>query len=240
METQRKRRVFAIAAATVLVTYGIGAIVAANVIGMDDTEAGPDDWLLMSGLVALLLLCLLPFGLSHIDPTPADRFMQGLIEQWDADRKLVQRWRTGSLPRPNSHRSDPVARSHISVREWRQILELWETRCAYCGSELSDGTQVHKEHVIPLARGGADAPTNIVPSCAPCNLAKGTRTGLEYIELRKSRKQVTNAHFSKRVNGDGEPSPPDAVMAAMERLDEVTETARIIGRRNHPPKARRN
>ena len=30
------------------------------------------------------------------------------------------------------------------------------------------------DHVIPLARGGADHPSNIVKACAQCNLVKGS------------------------------------------------------------------
>ncbi len=52
----------------------------------------------------------------------------------------------------------------------------WEERewfgCFYCDGPLTD---MQLDHVIPLARGGADDASNLVPSCAGCNLAKSDR-----------------------------------------------------------------
>lgn len=44
--------------------------------------------------------------------------------------------------------------------------------CHICGNPAVD---VHYDHVVPLARGGAHAPENIRVSCASCNLKKGDR-----------------------------------------------------------------
>ncbi len=41
--------------------------------------------------------------------------------------------------------------------------------CHYCG--LVEATT--SDHIIPRSRGGADAQYNRVPSCKPCNEAKG-------------------------------------------------------------------
>ncbi|GGU31583.1 HNH endonuclease [Streptomyces lavendofoliae] len=73
-------------------------------------------------------------------------------------------------------------------RPRRRYFPLWEElavltahggRCVYClaPSEV-------KDHVIPLARGGDDAPRNLVPACNACNDAKGDRTPLEFAALR--------------------------------------------------------
>ena len=219
-ESERKIRIIGGVACVALLAFGIVAITVLK---------AP-----LPGLVALALVYV-AVRLRHewgpVGPSRR-RAMNKLIEQWDTDRKLVKRWRTGSLPRHSRELSTPVKRAHISVQEWTQILEFWDEKCAYCGVDLNGDVDTHKEHAVPLARGGADAPTNIVPACAPCNLAKGTRTGLEYVELRKSRKQHINPLFAQRVKTDGEPSPPDEVRAAMERLDEITESARAIGSRN--------
>jgi 5-methylcytosine-specific restriction endonuclease McrA len=40
--------------------------------------------------------------------------------------------------------------------------------CAICGRPAE-----HLDHVIPISRGGTDAPSNLQPLCARCNLAKG-------------------------------------------------------------------
>ena len=49
--------------------------------------------------------------------------------------------------------------------------------CAYCGT-LLDFTakgKVHLDHVIPLSKGGAHSITNVVWSCAHCNLLKSDK-----------------------------------------------------------------
>lgn len=56
------------------------------------------------------------------------------------------------------------------------LMCTWEERewfgCFYCDGPLTD---MQLDHVIPLARGGADDASNLVPSCAGCNLAKSDR-----------------------------------------------------------------
>lgn len=51
------------------------------------------------------------------------------------------------------------------------------TDCAYCGEPTA---RPHREHVVPLSRGGPDDPTNIVLACASCNLSKGARLPSEW------------------------------------------------------------
>ena len=45
-------------------------------------------------------------------------------------------------------------------------------RCVYCAS-LLDFRLATIDHVLPLAKGGAHAPGNLVVACAPCNRMKG-------------------------------------------------------------------
>jgi hypothetical protein len=45
--------------------------------------------------------------------------------------------------------------------------------CHYCGRELSQ-KKATKDHVIPRSRGGVNEQWNIVISCSPCNLTKGS------------------------------------------------------------------
>jgi 5-methylcytosine-specific restriction endonuclease McrA len=46
-------------------------------------------------------------------------------------------------------------------------------RCQYCGT---DGGKLTLDHVVPRSRGGDSVWENVVTSCAPCNLRKGSRT----------------------------------------------------------------
>lgn len=68
-----------------------------------------------------------------------------------------------------------------SVR--RQVWEMTEGRCYYCGTQLdhpeSTGhTGVRNftvDHVIPVSLGGTDALENLVPCCKRCNSSKCDR-----------------------------------------------------------------
>jgi hypothetical protein len=58
----------------------------------------------------------------------------------------------------------------VTSSEWLQVCEHFSFRCAYCGEP---GTTI--DHVIPISRGGRDAPDNVVPACHPCNSSKGAK-----------------------------------------------------------------
>jgi 5-methylcytosine-specific restriction endonuclease McrA len=55
----------------------------------------------------------------------------------------------------------------------RNIYEHYGYRCCYCGIKFSPA-ELNLEHVIPKSRGGKTCWSNIVTSCIPCNLKKGS------------------------------------------------------------------
>lgn len=52
-------------------------------------------------------------------------------------------------------------------------------RCVYCATRLDQRTAT-LDHVVPLARGGAHDPGNLVVACAPCNRLKSDRLPFEF------------------------------------------------------------
>jgi 5-methylcytosine-specific restriction endonuclease McrA len=63
----------------------------------------------------------------------------------------------------------------VTAAEWAAICRRYTnsegvTECAYCPKQ---GTTI--DHVVPIARGGRDAPENVVPACLSCNSSKGAR-----------------------------------------------------------------
>jgi 5-methylcytosine-specific restriction endonuclease McrA len=61
----------------------------------------------------------------------------------------------------------------LSAAEWRWLCEVYDHRCAYCGAPTDDLTL---DHVMPLAQGGSNTLSNVVPACRACNTDKGART----------------------------------------------------------------
>ena len=45
--------------------------------------------------------------------------------------------------------------------------------CYWCGGETEDP---HKDHILPLTRGGPHCDENVVTTCAQCNLTKGAKS----------------------------------------------------------------
>lgn len=55
-----------------------------------------------------------------------------------------------------------------SPRMWRNLLKIMGDKCLRCG-----GKPVTRDHIVPLARGGLNHPSNLQPLCTKCNNKKG-------------------------------------------------------------------
>lgn len=58
---------------------------------------------------------------------------------------------------------------NFSEDDWREILDIFEHKCAYCQKSVS---KLEQEHWIPVCRGGHYTRGNIIPSCQHCNRSK--------------------------------------------------------------------
>jgi 5-methylcytosine-specific restriction endonuclease McrA len=83
----------------------------------------------------------------------------------DSYAAVAARRRAKKRSAPGSH----------SKAEWLALLAFFHGGCAYCAS-----TATTRDHVVPLARGGADSIENILPACKPCNSSKGDRLLAEW------------------------------------------------------------
>ncbi len=113
-------------------------------------------------------------------------------------------------------------------------------RCFFCGCALPQSNRGlarkdhrHIEHKTPLVRGGSNWPSNIVWSCSPCNLRKGTKTLEEFTEiLMKDRRLplLTEADALRRAVGRAT-GPLAAELAAKMR-----RTIRVVERTHNAPR----
>jgi len=74
-----------------------------------------------------------------------------------------------------------MERKRLSKTEREAVYQKCNGHCAYCGSEITFKELV-ADHVDCLARGGADATDNMLPSCRSCNRYKSTYTVEEFRE----------------------------------------------------------
>jgi len=66
----------------------------------------------------------------------------------------------------------------VSVAEWEARAAEFNGCCAYCNEPTPNPVM---EHMDPLVKGGLHHISNVVPSCARCNMAKHTLTVLEFL-----------------------------------------------------------
>lgn len=62
--------------------------------------------------------------------------------------------------------------SHTAADIKRLFVEQ-AGRCGYCSASLASG--YHVDHVVPLSRGGSNAPSNLCLACPRCNFSKGAK-----------------------------------------------------------------
>ncbi len=70
---------------------------------------------------------------------------------------------------------------HVAMKRAMRKVALRDCgqRCVYCSTHLDQHTAT-LDHVVPLARGGAHDPGNVVVACAPCNRLKGDLLPYEF------------------------------------------------------------
>jgi 5-methylcytosine-specific restriction endonuclease McrA len=70
---------------------------------------------------------------------------------------------------------------HVAMKRAMRKVALRDCgqRCVYCAVPLDQHTAT-LDHVVPLARGGAHDPGNLVVACAPCNRLKGDLLPFEF------------------------------------------------------------
>jgi 5-methylcytosine-specific restriction endonuclease McrA len=103
------------------------------------------------------------------------------VAAWHADNpdkvKAIQQ-------RRRARKAD--AAGTFTSEQWLARLAYHENKCVYCGSR--EDLQI--EHQIPLARGGTNWASNLVPACRSCNCSKGTRTPKEFLAYRQKCDRV--------------------------------------------------
>lgn len=76
--------------------------------------------------------------------------------------------------RRNRHNST----GDLTAIQWQNILEIFDFKCAYCGST----EKLSMEHIVPVAKGGAFTKSNIIVACQHCNSSRGSKDLDEWLK----------------------------------------------------------
>ena len=71
------------------------------------------------------------------------------------------------------------AEGYLSQSEWNKVLELFDYKCAYCGSD-GKPLGLSMDHILPLSAGGEHIFSNIIPCCRSCNSQKHTSSAAQW------------------------------------------------------------
>ena len=87
----------------------------------------------------------------------------------------------GAVRTRGSVRAAPKAVVHVAMKQAlrKGALRDCSQRCVYCATRLDQRTAT-LDHVVPLARGGANDPGNLVVACAPCTRLKSDLLPFEF------------------------------------------------------------
>lgn len=85
------------------------------------------------------------------------------------ERQITQRT-TGNAVR-QERMLKAIERGTHEQWEWWRLMCYYGKACAQCGSR----ERIHKDHIVPVSRGGSNGLENLQPLCGSCNLTKHDR-----------------------------------------------------------------
>lgn len=102
----------------------------------------------------------------------------------------------------------------VSKRTRFEIFRRDNHTCQYCGQKAPD-VVLHADHIIPVALGGDDKPSNLVTACVDCNQGKTSLSPdspiVEAVGIRSAEYAIANLNRAARIDGE---------MLAMEEYEE--------------------
>lgn len=70
----------------------------------------------------------------------------------------------------------------FTTQQVRELMIKQRSRCACCKVKL--GKKFHRDHIVPLARGGSNGIHNIQLLCPTCNFRKGAKDPIQWAQLQ--------------------------------------------------------
>lgn len=103
---------------------------------------------------------------------------RALLEAWMAENQLPREPAAAGTRAVHVKAAKAIA-THTDA-QWYAKVRAAGDKCHYC--KRSCMLVTHKDHVVPVSRGGSNSIDNVVPACVDCNTAKSSMTGDEFAE----------------------------------------------------------
>ena len=71
---------------------------------------------------------------------------------------------------------------HLTLSEWKLVLEAFDYQCVYCQKQLDN---LEMDHFIPFVSGGLRVMGNVVPACRSCNARKQTKHPSKFMDSQR-------------------------------------------------------
>lgn len=85
--------------------------------------------------------------------------------------------------REYAHKRSGMKLGRLPSGTLKAIGEKQKWKCAVCSGGLKK-VGYHKDHIVPLSAGGTHVPTNIQLLCPPCNLSKGAKDPIDFMQSK--------------------------------------------------------
>jgi 5-methylcytosine-specific restriction endonuclease McrA len=128
-----------------------------------------------------------------------ERILAGCQKYSDANRE-AKRKRSRDYAKANRDKYNSVKHNRRALEakaegthtgeEWRALVEAHDHRCLRCG-KMEPHIKLHRDHVIPITRGGSNWISNIQPLCATCNKWKGARLIIDFRPSHSSPRMMS-------------------------------------------------
>ncbi len=114
-----------------------------------------------------------------------DKSKRWRLENPEMSRLSSRRWAKNNPEKDRSYKRNGKAKrrgapgSHTAA-EVRKLLKHQKCKCAACKANIKNG--YHEDHVVPIIRGGTNYISNIQLLCPACNLIKGGKDPIVFMQ----------------------------------------------------------